>query len=186
MIAGGSGEWPGGPLAPLADDLRRELAGRGYTPRTAGDQLRLAAGLSRWLEGRGLTADGVTALVVEEFFQLRRTQGQRRWLTSRSVSALLACLQIERCGTSIAGAAPSAALQAAYRDYLLAERGLTAGTVAQYLRYATVFLSWLPAPAEAGLAGLSAGQVTAFIMAPGKPQVTASAVSSEAVQGEAQ
>lgn len=130
MSTGGLSGWFSGPLAPLAEDLRGELAGRGYTPRSADGQLRLAAGLSRWLQGRGLAAEEITASVVEEFFQVRRAQGQRRWLTSRSASALLACLRIERGGASIAGAAPFAALQEAYRDYLLAERGLAAGTVA--------------------------------------------------------
>ncbi len=44
MSAGGSGEWPSGPVAPLADDLRTELAGRGYAPRSIDDQLQLPGG----------------------------------------------------------------------------------------------------------------------------------------------
>jgi site-specific recombinase XerD len=80
------------------------------------------------------------------------------------VSVLLACMQIERATDSLATGAPFGALLVAYREYLLAERGLATGTVAQYLRHAQVFLSWLPTPVEAGLAGLSAEQVTTFIM----------------------
>jgi hypothetical protein len=149
-----------GPLAPLADDLCKELSCRGYTPRSTNDYLRLVSRLSRWLESRNLSADGLTAAVVEEFFQLRKAQGHRRWLTSRSVSVLLACMRIERATDGLAAGAPFEALLVTYREYLRAERGLAAGTVAQYLRHARVFLSWLPTPVEAGLARLSAEQVT--------------------------
>src|SRR5574342_976590 len=153
-----------GPLAPLADDLREELAVRGYTPRSIRDHLYVVSWLSRWLQGRGLTADGLTAAVVEEFFRLRKAQGHLKWLTARSVSVLLGRLGIEWAADGPA-ATSWEALLASYRDYLRAERGLATGTVAQYLRRARVFLSWLtPSPAEAGLAGLSAEQVTTFIM----------------------
>lgn len=153
-----------GPLAPLVDDLREEWAARGYTPRSIRDHLYVVSRLSRWLEARGVAADGLTAAVVEEFFRLRKAQGRRTWLTWRSVSVLLGCLGIE-CGVDgLATATPCAALLASYRDYLLAERGLATATVAQYLRRARVFLSWLPTPVEAGVAGLSAEQVTTFVM----------------------
>lgn len=85
-------------------------------------------------------------------------------MTSRSVSVLLAYLGIEWAVDGLAATTPCEALVASYRDYLLTERGLAIGTVAQYLRRARVFLSWLPAPIEAGLTGLSAAQVTTFVM----------------------
>jgi site-specific recombinase XerD len=151
-----------GPLAPLADDLREELARRGYTPRSTNDYLGLVSRLSRWLEGRGTSADELTVAVVEEFFQSRKAQGRRKSLTPRSVSALLSCMRIERAAGGLAVGTPFEALLVAYREYLLAERGLAASTVAQYLRHAQIFLSWLPQPAGASLASLSAGQVTTF------------------------
>jgi hypothetical protein len=43
-----------GPLAPFADDYRRGLADRGYTPRTAEHQLRQVGRLSVWLESNGV------------------------------------------------------------------------------------------------------------------------------------
>jgi site-specific recombinase XerD len=153
-----------GPLAPLVDDLREGLACRGYTPRSVRDHLYVVSWLSGWLEARGLAADDLTAAVVEEFFRLRKAQGRLKWLTWRSASVLLGCLGIEWPVDGLAAATPCEALVVSYRDYLLAERGLAAGTAAQYLRRARVFLSWLPTPIEAGLAGLSAEQVTTFIM----------------------
>jgi integrase/recombinase XerD len=153
-----------GPLAPLVEDLCKELTCRGYTRRSIRDHLYVISWLSRWLESRDLTVDGLTAAVVEEFFRLRKAQGHLKWLTSRSVSVLLGCLGIEGSVDGLAAATPVDALVASYRGYLLAERGLAAGTVAQYLRRARVFLSWLPTPIEASLASLIAEQVTTFIM----------------------
>jgi hypothetical protein len=157
MSTGGLSEWSSGPLAPLAEDLRRELAGRGYTPRSADAQLRLAAGLSRWLQSRDLAAGDVTAEVIEEFFAGRRTDGCPRSRTSRSVGALLECLHVIR--PEMAGGVPAGGLLTRYRDYLLAERGLAASTTDRYLRLAAAFLAWLP-DGEEGVAGLEAGQAS--------------------------
>ena len=104
-----------GPLAPFAGDFRRELAGRGYSLRSAGELMRLAARLSRWLDSRGLTADDLTAAVAGEFFQARRADGYRRWLTPRSLAPLLECLQIAPANT-VSGI-PADGLLAQYRDY---------------------------------------------------------------------
>jgi integrase/recombinase XerD len=46
----------GGPLAPFADGLRRDLASQGYALDTVGDHVHLLADLSGWLSGQGLTA----------------------------------------------------------------------------------------------------------------------------------
>jgi len=150
-----------GPLAPFATDLRRALAGSGYSFRSTGELMRLAAQLSRWLDSRSLTADELTAAVAGEFFQARRADGCRRWLTSRSLGPLLECLRIAPADT--VGGIPVEGLLAQYRDYLRSERGLADSTVSQYLRHAAAFIS--RAPAGSALAGLTAGQVTEFVMA---------------------
>lgn len=64
-----------GPLAPSAGDLRKVLAAKGYSLRSASELMRLVSRLSCWLEGRGLTAGDVTAEVIDEFFLARRTEG---------------------------------------------------------------------------------------------------------------
>jgi hypothetical protein len=43
-----------GPLAPFAEEYRDELLARGYTPRTAVNQLRQVLRLSCWLGDHGL------------------------------------------------------------------------------------------------------------------------------------
>lgn len=56
-----------GPLAPFCDAYRLELSARGYTPRSVVPQLRQVGRLSRWLQGRGLTAAKLDERQVEEF-----------------------------------------------------------------------------------------------------------------------
>lgn len=152
-----------GPLAPLAVDLRRTLAGKGYSLRSAAELMLLVGRLSRWLESRGFTADDLTAAAVEEFFHARRAEGCRKWRSSRCLMPLLEFLRITPDDT--VGGLPVDDLLARYRDYLRTERALTPGAVGQYLRFAVVFLSWPPLRQGSGLADLTAGQVTTFVMA---------------------
>lgn len=145
-----------GPLAASAAAFSEALAGKGYSARSAGELMRLAAKLSRWLEDRGAGPADVTAAVIEEFFAERRSAGCARWRTSRSLALLAGCMGIA------AGEAPQGLL-ARYRDWVVAERGLAASTTEQYLRLATAFLAWLPG-GEQGVGGLEAGQVVAYVM----------------------
>ena len=145
-----------GPLAKVAGTFGEALAGKGYSARSAGELMGLAAKLSWWLQSRDLGIADVTAAVIEEFFAERRRDGCARWRTSRSVVLLVECIGIAPGGTA-------GGLLARYRDYLLAERGLAASTTDRYLRLAAAFLAWLPA-GEEGVAGLEAGQVLAYVM----------------------
>jgi hypothetical protein len=51
-----------------------------------------------------------------------------------------------------------------FRAFLAGERGLAAETVRCYGNHAGAFLNWLPQPVDATLAGLSAGQVTGYVI----------------------
>jgi hypothetical protein len=57
-----------------------------------------------------------------------------------------------------------AAVLESYRVFLVDERGLAAESVRCYLLDARVFLTQLPDPLAVSLAGLSAGQVTGFVL----------------------
>lgn len=65
----------GGLLAPFADGLRSELAGRGYAADTIADHMHLLADLSGWLSGRGLTTAELTSELAREFLHARRAEG---------------------------------------------------------------------------------------------------------------
>src|SRR5256885_3854275 len=55
-----------GPLAGYEAAFRAHLSRSGYAPRSAGDLLRAMAGVSRWLEDRGLAAGGLTPVLAAD------------------------------------------------------------------------------------------------------------------------
>jgi integrase/recombinase XerD len=153
-----------GPLAPFAEEYRRELEGRGYTPLTTVNLQRQAAHLSRWLDAEHLEVRQLCEEHVEGFLADQRAIG--RSPSSLSRRGLLCLLDLLRdLGVVVAPdrPAPSAdeALMASFRDYLLSERGLSAGTVRGYVDRARRFVAGLPA---GGVAHVTAGVVTAAVL----------------------
>jgi integrase/recombinase XerD len=154
-----------GPLAPFADAYRVELRERGYTVRSGVCELRQVARLSCWLEARGLTAAELSGARVDEFLVWQRAEGRYRSQWSRPG---LRCLLDVLRGLGVPAKEPVApssltdVLLARFERYLLAERGLAAGTVVLYRASARRFVDGLPP--DRGLAGLVAGDVTAAVL----------------------
>ncbi|MCA1679360.1 MAG: site-specific integrase, partial [Actinobacteria bacterium] len=155
-----------GPLAPFADAYRVELRERGYTVRSAVCELRQVARLSCWLAARGLTAAELSGARVDEFLVWQRAEGRCRSQWSRpglvcllDVLRGLGVLAVEEPG---AASSPTDELLARFERYLLAERGLAAGTVVLYLACVRRFVEDLPPDRE--LADLAAGDVTAAVL----------------------
>jgi integrase/recombinase XerD len=155
-----------GPLAPFADAYRVELRRRGYTVRSTVGELRQVARLSCWLAARGLTAAELSGARVDEFLAWQRAEGRYRSQWSRpGLRCLLDVLRglgVLAAEEPAAPCSPTDVLLARFERYLLAERGLAAGTVALYRRSARRFVDGL-AP-DRGLAGLVAGDVTAAVL----------------------
>ncbi|MCA1697875.1 MAG: site-specific integrase [Actinobacteria bacterium] len=155
-----------GPLAPFADAYRVELRERGYTVRSAVCELRQVARLSCWLAARGLTAAELSGARVDEFLVWQRAEGRCRSQWSRP--GLVCLLDVLRGLGVLAAEEPGAAssptdeLLARFERYLLAERGLAAGTVVLYLACVRRFVEDLPPDRE--LADLAAGEVTAAVL----------------------
>ncbi len=155
-----------GPLAPFADAYREELRQRGYTTRTMIGELRQVARFSRWLEAGELTVADASEKRVEEFLAWQRAEGRHRSQWSRPG---LRCLLDVLRGLGVLAAeepaavdSPTDVLLACFERYLLTERGLATGTVALYLACVRRFVEGLPA--DRGLAGLVAGDVTAAVL----------------------
>ena len=114
-----------------------------------------------------MTAAGLTGEVARQFLRERQAAGYRTGVSARAFAPVLGYLR----GV---GAAPPPGppllvtaldvLLAEYQRYLEAERSLSASTVRHYLRYARWFLAGLAGPLDQALAGLSAGQVTGFVL----------------------
>ncbi|HEX9370089.1 MAG TPA: site-specific integrase [Roseiflexaceae bacterium] len=155
-----------GPLAPYAEGFVVLLGVRGYRPRSVGCQLELMAHLSCWLGEQGVESDGLTPAMAERFLEVRREAdfSLRSW---RALDPLVGYLRGLGVVPKLAASADSPVdrLLADYRDYLLRERGLTAGSVAHWERIARVFLAERTEPLEDALQRLSAAEVTGFVVA---------------------
>jgi hypothetical protein len=126
------------------------------------------AHLSRWLVGRGLDGHELTSSVVEEFLRSRRVAGYRQWLSARGMAPLLDHLRevgiAPVCSPAVADSAVEVLL-AAYRTYLVQERGMAASTVRNYVDVARQFVSQYCASGRRDLCGLTAAQVSEFVLA---------------------
>ena len=155
-----------GPLAPFADAYAAGLRERGYTPLTTVNELRQVGRLSGWLEASGLSAAGLSRERVEQFLVWQRAGGRHRCQWSRP--GLVCLVEVLRGLGVLAAEQPASAssptdlLLASFERYLLAERGLAAGTVGGYVTHARGFLDGLPC--GGGLAGLTAGEVTGAVL----------------------
>jgi hypothetical protein len=151
-----------GPLAPFAEDYRRELRERGYTERSAVNQLRQVARFSCWLQASQLSVPELSADRVEVFLGWQRAVGRHRSQWSRpGLACLLDVLRelgVLGAGEPARADSPAQVLLAGFGRYLAAERGLAAGTVRGYVGHARRFLEGLPA--GTGLAGVCAKDVT--------------------------
>lgn len=157
-----------GPLASYADGFGATLAERGYTPSSAAGQLQLMGHVSRWLAQQGRDGSDLVPADVEEFLQSRRAAGYSQWLSVRGLAPLLGYLR-ETGGVPVAPtvvvATSTEVLLADYRVYLVTERGLAASTVRNYLQVAEQFVSRRVTSGHPVLTGLTAAEVSEFVLA---------------------
>lgn len=158
-----------GPLAEHAVGFADELQAAGYTVLSRRNQLRLLAHLSRWLGEQGLGAGDLEPELVARFARERRVAGYTGFRSERALRPLLGHLR--RTGASpeeSAAAAPEGTvdrLLARYRTHLVAERGLTEGTVLRYEAAARAFLTRAGASGELGPEALNGATVGQYVLA---------------------
>lgn len=116
------------------------------------------------MQRRGLTVERLGWEQLEIFFADRRQRGCRSLVTTRCVGALVAWLA--DAGVTLSEGVPRPGsideLLGHYREYLVHQRGLMAGTVSGYERVARLFGSSV-AVDVAGLCGLTATDVNRFV-----------------------
>ena len=163
-----SGVRVAGPLAAFASGFVEDLVARGYRPRSAADQLRLVAEVSRWLAEQGLGAGDLTVVAVERFAAERRASGRSRLRSARALSPLLDYLRelgVAPPAVLAVPSTPAGALVERYSAHLLDGRGLSASSVRNYVGVARVFLSWREAAmGTLALAELDAAAVSEFVL----------------------
>jgi integrase/recombinase XerD len=162
------------PLDGYVDGFRDELLRLGYTPLTAAGHVRLMAHLSRWLAREELPTSTLTSSTVDGYFAERRAAGYVNERTPRALQPLMSYLR--RLGVvppepPRTPTGPLEVLLSQYQDYLLVERGLAASTAALDVRLARPFLATrMGADGQLDLAGLSAGEVAAFVVTQARQQ----------------
>lgn len=156
-----------GPLARYAPGFVARLVEVGYRPNAASVQLRLLAHLSRWLEQEGIDPGDVREPEIERF----RKEDLARVRSLRIADGLVPLLAYLR-GLGVIPAADEPALSSVelllvrYREYLLIERGLTAGTARGYIDCVRSFVSSRAREdGELDLAGLTPQDVLEFVLA---------------------
>jgi len=157
-----------GPLRPFAAGFVIELGRQGYTPGSAGAQVRLMAHLSRWLSGQGLDASGLSPSVQQRFVLARRTAGYRLLRSPQALAPMLGYLRDlgvvpADLVVQVSGAA-DIALERFYR-YLLGERGLTAASARGYVDLVAPFVVGRVRGDVLALQDLRPGDVSAFMLA---------------------
>jgi integrase/recombinase XerD len=170
-----------GPLQQYAAGFVAELARLGYTGNSASGQMFVMGHLSRWLVSEGLEASGLTPQVAERFLADRRRAGYVLYLSPKALVPLLSYLRSVGAAPPEPAPAPAGAVEVLldrYRGFLLAERGVTPGTARGYVDAVRPFAAGREHAGELDLAGLTAAEVTGFVLAtcPGLRKGTAKLV----------
>lgn len=131
-----------GPLTRYTDGFEAELRSRGYRRGSVDAQLLMVARFDAWLAARGVDAPGLTAEVVAEFIALRAAAGMH-FRSPKGLAPLLGYLRALGVAPPACPAAetPLEVLLERFGGYLIAERDLTAGTVAARVRIVRPFLA---------------------------------------------
>ena len=156
-----------GPLESYATGFAEELLRQGYSQSSAGQHICFIAHLDRWMRGAGVGLGDLTGSVIERYLAERRAA---EYVEYRSVKALrplldyLAPLGVLPVAREVA-LGPVDELLGRYHDYLLVERGLTAGTVRGYVDAVRPFVAGRLRGDVLDLSGVTAANVTGFVLA---------------------
>jgi integrase/recombinase XerD len=157
-----------GPLERYAPGFLAELIAVGYKRVSAALQLQLMAHLSRWMAENDLGPERLSLAEAERFLAARRAAGYTSYLSPKALAPLFGYLRelgvlppVEALVLS-----PAELLLERYREYLIVERGLVAGTVRGYVDLVRPFVdSRVGQTGELDLAGLGPGDVLGFVLA---------------------
>jgi integrase/recombinase XerD len=165
-----------GPLEPYVSGFADELARFGYTRCSLEQHVCFIAHLDRWLAAERLGVGDLTDAVLDRYLRERRAAGYVNYRSMKALRPLLSYLdQLGMLPAAEVAVGPVPELLERYRAYLISERGLMPGTARCYLDAIRPFVASRLRGGELDLAGLTAADVTGFVLAacPGRAQGTA-------------
>lgn len=127
-----------GRMGPFIESYREVLLWRGYTPLTVRGLLQHVGALGRWMAANDVEPADLDVVVLEEFLAHRRAGGRTQVRTTRSMASLLDHLW-ELGVVAPEEPAPVDPLLAAYRSWMVDDRGLAPLKVLRYENLAVRF-----------------------------------------------
>ncbi len=125
-----------GPLEPHVTGFAEGLLRQGYTRSSAGQQVCFIAHLDRWMQAADVGLGELDGPAIGRYLAERRTAGYVEYRSEKALRPLLDYLAPLGVLPGPVPAPPDVVDQLLddYRDFLLRERGLTAGTAVPRLR----------------------------------------------------
>jgi integrase/recombinase XerD len=156
-----------GPLEPYAVAFAEELLRQGYSRSSAGQHVCFIAHLDRWMQASDVGLDELSGPVIERYLVARRAAGYVEYRSIKALQPLLDYLAPLGVLPVPQEVRPDAVeeLLCRYGDYLFGERGLTAGTVRGYVDCVRPFVVTRARGDVLDLAGVTAADVTGFVLA---------------------
>jgi site-specific recombinase XerD len=158
-----------GPLGPYAAGFCAELERLGYADSSAVNLLKLVAHLSQWMGREGVTVRELGREEIGRYVAARRAAGYRHNPAACGLGTLLSYLR--QLGvltvTEVVPAGTPTEQEHVLQDYaryLVSERGLKAGTVRYYLRFAGLFLSSVARGGALDVNTITTGDVSSFLV----------------------
>ena len=157
-----------GPLEVHVDGFWAHLIGQGYAPLSARNQLYVFRQLSHWLDQQALEPNCLSGNQIGRFLLYRRDEGFVSHLSPSSLDQVLNYLRgAEVVPPETPPHGPLTELDqwlCQYKEYLVTERALAPGAVAQYQKIARQFLSCRFGNGKLHFDCLAARDVTPFIL----------------------
>lgn len=155
----------GGPLEPHIVGFADCLQQRGYTSSSAEQHVCFVAHLDRWMSSRGIGLGDLTPSVRERYFAQRRAAGYVNYRSAKALEPMLTFLA--PLGVlppePVVPAGPVEDLLGEFRRYLIGERGLRPQVASGYVFWVRPFVTTRMSGGRVNLAGVTAGDVLAFV-----------------------
>lgn len=174
-----------GPIVGFSEGLVRELQTLGYATTSATELMRLAAHLSRWLQGSGLGLAELTPSVVDAFVAERRGS-YVKLVSARALDPIIGYLHRVGEVPEPLPATPATGARAVldgFAGFLTDERALSGPVAVAYVHWVKPFVVEVLCPGDAPR-DVTAAELVAFLartlpaLSPKSAQMTASALRS--------